>query len=166
MNPTHPMSTMPWRQPRHRVRLLACAALVCAAAAPAMAFDLVSPAEVAQDRAAPAPPAMRAMPHPKAPRIQLLAPATDRPLASPMDIRLRWAATEGARIDTATVRVKYGRLGIDVTDRVLGAAKVTGDGIDAPGAKLPAGEHRLAVEVADDQQRVARREFVVEVLGP
>lgn len=145
-------------------RALWWAALTLIGAGDASAFELISAQEVAQDRAAPAPLAMRAVPHPMAPRIELLAPVTGRPLVSPMDIRLRWAAVSGANIDTASVRVKYGRLGIDVTERVLGAAKVTGEGIDAPGARLPTGEHRLAVEVADDHQRVARREFVVEVV--
>lgn len=149
-----PMSTRP----------LLLWALLGLTATVAQAFDLVSAEEMARDRAAPEPPAQRSMPHPAAPRIELLAPAIGKPLPAPMDIRLRWSAVEGASIDTASVRVKYGRLGIDVTQRVLGAARVTLEGIDAPGAKLPAGEHRLAVEVADNQRRVARREFVVEVV--
>lgn len=135
------------------------------AATQAGAFELVSDAEAARDRAAPLPPASRAMPNPSAPRIDLLAPALGKPMSSPIDIRLRWEGLEGATVDPASVRVKYGRLGIDVTDRVLGAAKVNAQGIEAPGAKLPAGEHRLAIEVADSQRRVARREFIVEVLN-
>ena len=145
-------------------RPLAVWVLLVGAVSAAQAFDLVSADEIARDRAAPEPPAQRSVPHPAAPRIELLAPAIGKPLPAPMDIRLRWSAVEGASIDTASVRVKYGRLGIDVTQRVLGAAKVTLEGIDAPGAKLPAGEHRLAGEVADSQRRVARREFVVEVV--
>lgn len=140
------------------------AALLALTCLPLQAFELVSAAEVARDRAAPVPPETRAAPHPSAPRIELLAPTIGKPLPSPMDIKLRWSAAPGATIDTRSVRVRYGRLGIDVTDRVLGSAKVTAEGIDAPGAKLPSGEHRLAVEVADDQQRLARREFVVEVV--
>ncbi|MDT7835663.1 hypothetical protein [Aquabacterium sp. OR-4] len=131
----------------------------------AAGFDLITATEAAQDRAAPPPPASRAMPHPAAPRIELLAPSLGKPMASPIDIRLRWEGVEGAAVDPASVRVKYGRLGLDVTDRVLGAAKVNAQGIEAPGAKLPAGEHRLAIEVADSQRRVARREFIVEVLN-
>jgi hypothetical protein len=144
-------------------RTLAMLLLSLAAVLPAQAFELVTAAEAARDRAAPEAPATRSMPHPAAPRIELLAPSIGKPLPSPMDIRLRWSAVEGATIDTASVRVKYGRLGIDVTERVLGAARVSQTGIDAPAAKLPAGEHRLAVEVSDSQRRVARREFIVEV---
>ena len=144
--------------PRPIRPLMVCAVLLGAASA-AQAFDLISADEWARDRAAPVPPAQRSMPHPAAPRIELLAPVIGKPLPAPMDIRLRWSAVDGASIDTASVRVKYGRLGIDVTQRVLGAAKVTLEGIDAPGARLPAGEHRLAVEVSDNQRRVARREF-------
>jgi hypothetical protein len=141
-----------------------CAGLLALLCGAAQAFNLVSTDEAARDRLAPEPPAQRSTPHPAAPKIELLAPMVGKPLPSPMDIRLRWSASPGAAIDTASVRVKYGRLGIDVTDRVLGSAKVTPLGIDAPGAKLPSGEHRLAVEVSDDKQRKSRREFIVEVV--
>lgn len=144
-------------------RLGAAVACLLLAAGPARAFELVTADEVARDRAATTVPAARSLPHPSAPRIELLAPVIGRPLPSPLDIRLRWSAVDGASIDTATVRVKYGRLGIDVTERVLGAAQVTQQGIDAPSARLPAGEHRLAVEVVDSQRRVARQEFVVQI---
>jgi hypothetical protein len=147
----------------HR-RVALAAGLLTLLAAPAVAFELVSPAEALRDRAAAEPPAMRSTPRPGAPTIELLAPEEEKPLKSPMDIRLRWAAEPSAEIDTASVRVRYGRLGIDVTDRVLGSASVTPQGIDAPDAKLPPGEHRLTVEVADSRRRVASRQFVVQVI--
>lgn len=154
----------------HRRSLLALAALaplagLATAPRAAPGFDLVTAAEMARDLAATPAPASRALPNPAAPRIELLAPTLGKPMASPIDIRLRWEGVEGATVDPASVRVRYGRLGIDVTERVLGAAKVSAQGIEAPGARLPAGEHRLAIEVADSQRRVARREFVVEVLN-
>jgi hypothetical protein len=133
-------------------------------AAPAAAFDLVTAAEVLADLAAPPTPRTRSLPAPGAPTIELLSPGLGKGITSPLDIRLRWQAQDGATIDPDSVRVRYGRFGLDVTSRVLAAARIGTTGIEAPGAKLPAGEHRLAIEVADSQKRVGRREFVVEVL--
>lgn len=137
--------------------------LALIAAGPAAAFELVTADEWRADLAAPLPPRTRSVPAPGAPSIELLAPAIGKSIASPMDIRLRWSGADGVPIDPASVRVRYGRLGLDVTSRVLGAAKVDAAGIEAPGAKLPSGEHRLTIEVADMQRRIGRREFVVEV---
>jgi hypothetical protein len=151
------VSIRPW--PRRLGLVLALAASLSA-----HAFDLVSVGEAVRDLAAPDLPKTRSMPQPGAPVIELLSPATGTALTSPMDIKLRWTAGAGSSVDVSSARIKYGRLGLDVTDRVLGAAKVTATGIDAPGAKLPPGTHRLAVEVADDQKRVGRREFTVQIL--
>lgn len=129
----------------------------------AHSYELITAGEAIRDRAAPDVPATRSVPQPGAPSIELLSPVVGKPLTSPMDIKLRWMASAGSSVDVASARIKYGRLGIDVTNRVLGAAKVSPTGIDAPGAKLPPGTHRLAIEVADDQKRIGRREFTVEI---
>lgn len=139
-------------------------ALAACLAGPAGAFDLVTAAEAQADLAAPPAPRTRSLPAPGAPTIELLSPGLGKGITSPLDIRLRWQAQDGATIDPDSVRVKYGRFGLDVTSRVLAAARIGAAGIEAPGAKLPAGEHRLAIEVTDTQKRVGRREFVVEVL--
>lgn len=133
------------------------------AAGPAAAFDLVTADELRAERMAPEPARMRSVPALGAPVIELLAPTVGRAITPPIDIRLRWSGSDGVAIDPSSVKVRYGRLGIDITSRVLAAAKVDAGGIEAPGARLPAGEHRLAVEVADMQRRLGRREFVVEV---
>jgi hypothetical protein len=127
---------------------------------PAAAFDLVTGAEAAADREGQAPARTRSLP---VPTLDLLSPGLGKAITSPLDIRLRWKAQAGAAIDPASVKVRYGRFGLDVTSRVLAAAQVSDAGIEAPGARLPKGEHRLTIEVADTQKRIGRREFVVEV---
>ena len=81
-----------------------------------------------------------------------------------MDIKLRWATTQtDAAIDPSSFRVLYGRLGLDITARLLAAVKPTATGLDVVGAKLPSGEHRLTVEISDTAKRIGRREFKVLV---
>lgn len=137
--------------------------LLLAVVLPAAAFDLVTGAEAAADREGQAPARTRSLPVPGAPTLDLLSPGLGKAITSPLDIRLRWKAQEGAAIDAASVKVRYGRFGLDVTSRLLAVAQVSDAGIEAPGAKLPKGEHRLTIEVADTQKRIGRREFVVEV---
>ena len=144
--------------------VVAMLGMLLACAGPAVAFELVTEAEALAEQGAKPGPRARSLPTPGAPQIELLSPALGKGITSPLDIRLRWQAQDGAAIDADSVRVKYGRFGLDVTSRVLAAAKVGPAGIEAPGAKLPVGEHRLAFEVSDTQKRVGRREFVVEVV--
>ena len=146
-----------------RAMALAFAALL-AASGPAAAFELVTAAEAAADLTAPAPARTRSLPVPGAPRIELLAPDTGRPVPAPMDLRLRWTPQGDATIDRFSVRVLYGKLGLDVSSRVLAAAKVDAAGLDAPGARLPVGTHLIAVEVMDSARRMGRREFSVQIV--
>jgi hypothetical protein len=138
-------------------------AAVLAAALPAGAFNLVTQDEWGREQAQSELAEIRSLSHPAGPSIELLAPVLGKLVASPMDIHLVWQARDGAAVDTASLRIRYGRLGIDVTARVLGAAKVGPRGIEVKGAQLPGGEHRLVVEIADNLGRVAQQSFVVTV---
>lgn len=125
---------------------------------------LISDAEWREERATPAPPSPRFSPSPGAPRLELLQP---RPgpdvLPSPIDIQLRWNAEGEARIEPQSLRIRYGWMGLDITQRVLAQAEVTAEGLRIRKAALPSGEHKLSVEIADSMQRVGRRQFEVKV---
>jgi uncharacterized protein (DUF2267 family) len=82
---------------------------------------------------------------------------------SPLDIRLRWIAEDGAAIVPATLRILYGRLGIDITKRVAAALHVSPAGMEVAGAELPSGTHRIKIEVSDDRKRTAARTFEVTI---
>jgi hypothetical protein len=129
---------------------------------PACAFELVTPEEAQRDAAAPAY-ATKALPMPGAPSIELLSPDVKRPLTGAVNIVVRWSANDGASIDTSSFRVLYGRLRLDVTERLAAHAKVTPTGVEAPNASLPEGSHRLVIQVADTLKRVGRHEVMFEV---
>lgn len=134
------------------------------APAPAAERFLISETEWKQERATPAPPSPRFSPTPGAPRLELLQPKPGPDtLASPFDIQLRWNAEGEARIEPQTLRIRYGWMGLDITQRVLAQAEVTAEGLRIRKAALPSGEHKLAVEIADSLQRVGRRQFEVKV---
>lgn len=158
---------------RRALRLISLAGLAWAASAmPSLAQTgskargawLITAAEWHQERATPAPPSPRFSPNPGAPRLELLQPKPGpETLASPFDIQLRWNAEGEARIEPQTLRIRYGWMGLDITQRVLAQAEVTAEGLRIRKAALPSGEHKLAVEIADTLQRVGRRQFEVKV---
>jgi len=149
---------------RQALVLLAWAAGATLAQAQAHGPWLISEAELRQERATPAPPSPKFSASPGAPRLELLQPKPGPDtLASPFDIQLRWNAEGEARIEPQTLRIRYGWMGLDITQRVLAQAEVTAEGLRIRKAALPNGEHKLAVEIADSLQRVGRRQFEVKV---
>ncbi len=72
--------------------------------------------------------------------------------------------TAPATINAESLRILYGALRINITDRVKRAARLTADSISAEGATLPAGTHRLFIDIADSAGRAAEKEvsFTVE----
>lgn len=158
---------------RRALRLIKLAGLAWAASAmPSLAQTtgkarapwLITAAEWRQERATPAPPSPKFSPAPGAPKLELLQPRPGpETLASPFDIQLRWNAEGEARIEPQTLRIRYGWMGLDITQRVLAQAEVTSEGLRIRKAALPSGEHKLSVEIADSLQRVGQRQFEVRV---
>jgi hypothetical protein len=97
------------------------------------------------------------------PGIEVRAPKLDAKLASPIAIEVVFVPLPGSRVDASSVRILYGALRLDVTERVLRHASVSESGIRAPEAKLPSGGHRLRIRVADSEGRVGERDFRFEV---
>ena len=148
------------------IRALCLCFLLASLNATARAQWLVSDQEAAADRAAPEPFAMKAVPAPNAPRINLVAPAltASATVSSPTRILVRFEPTQPATINPESFRVKYGSLKLDITNRITAASKVTAEGIDVSEARLPKGAHRLLIEIEDSLGRVGERlvQFVIE----
>ena len=140
-------------------------------------FVLVSPAEYGRDQTARAVPTAdgrtagevfdqqiwtRAL---DAPAIEVIVPPAGAVIHPPINIEVRFTPAPGASIDLSTLRIRYGVIGLDVTDRIRKAAKVTPDGIHAEGAKLPAGNHALSIEIGDNQGRKNKQTFKFRVEG-
>jgi hypothetical protein len=158
------------------VRLAAVAglALLMLAAGPqlrAQTFDLVTAAEAQQaaQAEAAAPPAdtrprTRSLPRPQPTSIRVLAPSTTAsPVPAPLRIELAFSPAPGARIVPATFRILYGVLKIDLTERLRKHATITEAGVLVEGAQVPDGQHRLLLQVADDQGNLAEQELRIRV---
>jgi len=76
---------------------------------------------------------------------------------------LRFHPGDGAAIDYGSVRIRYGRLGLDITGRVAACFDLR-KGLMVDGATLPRGRHRLRVQVEDDQARSAELFLAVRVI--
>ena len=62
-----------------------------------------------------------------------------------------------------TFKALYGRLRIDITQRLLNATKVTAQGITVKDATLPQGSHRLLLSIEDTEGRLGHKTLEFEV---
>ncbi len=108
-------------------------------------------------------PALR--PRAAVPLIDIVKPelASDLKVKAPFPISVIFRSQNDAAIDPRTFKVMYGALKIDITSRLTGFVQVTREGFTLDKANIPAGKHRLTLQVMDDKQRVAERELRLEV---
>jgi hypothetical protein len=132
-------------------------------------FELLSAREYHDELAARAAPgaklAQRAADF-NAPTITVVKPENAAPIQPPVDIDVRFVAAQGATINIATLKVLYGFLKLDITQRILKApgVEISPQGLKASGAQLPQGSHKLFIQVADNLGRTGRQpvEFIVQ----
>ena len=147
---------------------LALYATVCRAAA----WIFVTKEEFERDKAAPhldeTQPLSRSMRPisklPDAPVIEIAQPNASKPIKPPVTIRVTFRPKEGASIDLSSFRATYGWLGVDITNRILEHAHVSASGLLANNADVPAGHHRVTLQVADNMHRVGSRTFEFTVV--
>lgn len=101
------------------------------------------------------------------PSIELVAPENGGIYTSPIGIDIAFAPKDGATIDLSTLKVTVvsttvaGVFEIDITEDIIDYASQ--DGIKAPSAAIPAGEHVVTIQVADSKQRLAERQLSITV---
>jgi hypothetical protein len=97
------------------------------------------------------------------PVIEIMTPDARQPVKAPVDIVVNFRPGPDARIVLDTLRIRYGMIGLDVTERIRKAATVTEQGIRASGAELPAGRHSMSVEISDSAGRTTKQAFKFRV---
>ncbi|NDD14113.1 MAG: hypothetical protein EB072_16085 [Betaproteobacteria bacterium] len=70
-------------------------------------------------------PTPRSSPQPGAPRIELLSPDVKKPISVPTKIEVKFSGNPPAEPKPETFKALYGAFKIDITQRLLGVAKVT-----------------------------------------
>ncbi|MBI1892314.1 MAG: hypothetical protein HYS18_16845 [Burkholderiales bacterium] len=124
-------------------------------------IQLVSDAEYAQEKqfAAKMPRTRQLLPQvtvvPGAPLIDLKKPQIQDTLKAPFPIQLVFKPTDDAEVVPDSFKVLYGFLKLDITDRVVQNAKVTKEGLFVDQANIPAGTHKLLLQIRDSKNRKA-----------
>lgn len=101
------------------------------------------------------------------PAIELVAPKNGGIYTSPIGIEVAFAPQEGTTIDLETLKVTVvsttvaGVFELDITEDII--AYASEDGIKAPEAEIPAGEHVVTIQVADSEKRLAERQLSITV---
>lgn len=126
-------------------------------ASQAMAWQLITPQEEQRDNAAPQVPAPPDRPPP--PTITLVQPDISQPVRNPVTIEVRFAPGPGSSVDIGSFNATYGRLGINITRRLLDHAVATPNGLSAADVELPSGDHRVTLSIADTSGRTASKTF-------
>ena len=101
-----------------------------------------------------------------APTITVVKPDHSAPIKPPVDIDVEFKPSQGSTVNVSSLKILYGFLKLDITDRILKApgVQVSAAGLQANGAQLPSGSHKLLIEIADNLGRVGRQpvEFTVQ----
>lgn len=145
------------------VRPLAMAMVLGTACAHVMAFDLVSAQEMHASLAAGEPLTAKTRPVAGAPEIEVVHPKLDAPVASPTPIQLMFVPAAASKVRPETFKVLYGRLRIDITQRLVNEARITAEGVTVKEASLPKGTHRLVLSVQDVQGREGSKSLDFEI---
>lgn len=148
---------------RHILTVLAVAALSTGACA--QVLYLVTDAEAQASQAVGGLLAARsAPPAAGAPKIDFVVPDLTQPVSTPTRIDVRFTSTPPSEPLPDSFKAFYGAFRLDITKRLLGAAKVTKEGITVPQAVLPAGRHQLILTLTDSMGRESQRtvSFIVQ----
>ncbi|MGO9803606.1 MAG: hypothetical protein ACLPTM_12680 [Steroidobacteraceae bacterium] len=141
------------------ITMVAAAVVASAAsAAPPGGFELLSEKEYRSELTARALPGAALIPRAadlNAPSIVVVTPDSRAPIQAPVDIDLRFKPAAGANVNVASLKIMYGFLKLDITQRILQApgVQVTAAGLTAKGASLPSGSHKLLIQVSDNLGR-------------
>ncbi len=101
------------------------------------------------------------------PAIVLLEPKEGGVYVSPIGIEIAFETEQGVEVDLETLKVTVvsttavGVFEMDITEDIANYASI--EGINAPAAQIPAGEHVVTIEIADSEERVAVRELAITV---
>jgi hypothetical protein len=128
-----------------------------------MALELVSLEEMRASASAADPLVPKTAVSPGAPQIDIVHPKLDSPIASPTAIQLVFVPSASSAVRPETFKVLYGRLRVDITQRLTQVAKVTAEGVNIKEASLPRGTHRLLLSIEDQQGRQGIKSLDFEI---
>ena len=124
---------------------------------------LVSPEEMITSNSVKRPFYPKVVPPLDAPVIDVITPKLDGSIASPTPILLKFLPKAPANVMPDSFKAYYGTFQIDITNRLLGVAQVTAQGINLKEAALPKGNHKITLNVQDSEGRVGSKIIEFEI---
>jgi hypothetical protein len=124
---------------------------------------LVSPEEMLKSNSAKRPFYPKVVPPLDAPVIDVITPKLDGSITSPTPILLKFVPKSPANVKPDSFKAYYGTFQIDITNRLLGVAQVTAQGINLKEAALPKGSHKITLNVQDSEGRVGSKTIEFEI---
>ena len=124
---------------------------------------LVTPDEMLKSNGAKPPFYPKVVPPLDAPVIDVITPKLDGSITSPTPILLKFVPKAPANVKPDSFKAYYGTFQIDITNRLLGVAQVTAQGINLKEATLPKGSHKITLNVQDSEGRVGSRTIEFEI---
>jgi hypothetical protein len=102
---------------------------------------------------------------PPSPTIDIVSPVLDKPLAAPLDISVKFSATDSDGIQPATFKLCYLAhfITVDITDKIADKVTISPEGLHVAGAALPSGHHHLVMLIEDKGGHVGRREATFDI---
>jgi hypothetical protein len=102
---------------------------------------------------------------PASPTIDIVSPVLDKPLATPLDINVKFIAAGAEVIQPNTFRLCYMArfMTIDITDKIADKVTVLPEGLHVAGADLPSGHHHLIMLIGDRDGHIGRREATFDI---
>jgi hypothetical protein len=86
---------------------------------------------------------------PNGPTIVVEQPDEAKAIKSPVSVQIAFRPHADAKIDKASLKVMYGFFGIDITKRIIEHAVLTETGLTAQNAQIPAGQHKVTIEISE-----------------
>ena len=99
---------------------------------------------------------------PMAPEIIVDRPDVASDVAPPVDVAIRFRASDDAAIDLETLRIRYGWF--DITERVLNAMEVSPEGIKGQIQSMKKGKYSLKISVRDTMRRKSDARIVFQIV--
>jgi hypothetical protein len=124
---------------------------------------LVTPEEMLKSNSAKPPFYPKVVPPLDAPVIDVITPKLDGSITSPTPILLKFIPQAPANVKPDSFKAYYGTFQIDITNRLLGVAQVTAQGINLKEAELPKGSHKITLNVQDSEGRVGSKTIEFEI---
>ena len=124
---------------------------------------LVTPDEMLKSNGAKPPFYPKVVPPLDAPVIDVITPKLDGSITSPTPILLKFVPKAPANVKPDSFKAYYGTFQIDITNRLLGVAQVTAQGINLKEATLPKGSHKITLNVQDSEGRVGSKTIEFDI---